>query len=82
MMDGAVANNLEQATDQQIAIASEFGIKADSANRDWQIATNFVKQDNFASAAQLLMRGDLDPWQGGSLEQIIFWKGFNEWAIS
>ena len=62
-------------------IVSEFGISVDSANREWQIATAFADTDEFASATQLLMLGNMNPWRGTTLEQVFFWDGLSEHAI-
>lgn len=81
MLDGALARELKTPTQEQIDIASEFGITADASNREWRISTAFAATDEYMTAANLFMTGDLDPWESISAEQIIFWEDFNEHAI-
>jgi hypothetical protein len=81
LVDGQLVEGFENPGADVKQIVSEFGISVDSANREWQIATAFADTDEFASATQLLMLGNMNPWRGTTLEQVFFWDGLSEHAI-
>jgi hypothetical protein len=82
LMDGNLIHDFAHPTPKLIEAVSEFGVTVDAANREWQIATAFVKTTEFDKAANLLMASSGNPWAGRvTLEQVYFWPGFSEHAI-
>ncbi len=83
LLDANMVLDFAAPTPKLAQIVSEFGIKIDAGNREWQIATAFVQTQGFKKATFLLMAADNDPWQGGgsTLEQAYFWSGKTEYAI-